>query len=191
MVANPPTNAKPILAVFGSDKGPGDGERGAILSQAGAQLARHGAKIVCIAESVLDNIPLVTGARAAGGAVLILADDGFVAPPALSEVPVERIDDPEARLRRISELAEVFVGLPGSLASAAALYRAWVLAGAGNGRKPVVLLNHHRAFEALRGFAADIFSHSIIHSDRIVTFTDNVDDLWNKVNWALNQKGSG
>ena len=49
-------------------------------------------------------------------------------------------------------------------------------------------INHHRAFEVLRGFAADIFSHSIDHSDRIVTFTDNVDDLWNKVNWALNQR---
>lgn len=180
----------PVLAVFGSDKGPGDAERAAILSQAGAILARHGARVVLIADGALDNVPLVTGIRSAGGAVLVLADDGFEAPPALAEVPVERIDDPEARLRRIGELADVFVGLPGSLASGAALYRAWARAGAGASKKPVVLLNHHRAFESIRGFAADIFSHSIGHSDRIVTFTAEVEDLWNKVSWALNQKAA-
>jgi len=117
--------------------------------------------------------------------VLILADDGFAAPPALADVAVERIDDPEARLRRMGELAQVFVGLPGSLASTATLYRAWVCAGAGASRKPVVLLNRNRAFEAMRGMAADILSHSVPHSDRLVTFTDNVEDLWNKVSWAL------
>lgn len=180
----------PVLAVFGSDKGPGDAERAAILSQAGAILARHGARVVMIADGVLDNIPLVTGIRSAGGTVLILADDEFVPPPALSDVAVERIDDPEARLKRIGELADVFVGLPGSLASGAALYRAWARAGAGASKKPVVLVNHHRAFESIRGFAADIFSHSIGHSDRIVTFTAEVEDLWNKVAWALNQKAA-
>jgi hypothetical protein len=100
-------------------------------------------------------------------------------------VPIERIDEPEARLDRLGSLAEVIVGLPGSLASTAALYRTWQRRGAP--RCPVVLLNHHRAFEAMRGFAADIFSHSIDHADRIVTFTDNVEDLWNKVSWAASQ----
>jgi len=52
----------------------------------------------------------------------------------------------------------------------------------------VVLLNKHRAFEAMRGMAADILSHSVPHADRLVVFTDNVEDLWNKVNWALNLK---
>lgn len=181
--------AHPLLAVFSSDKGPGEAERSTLMSQAGTILARHGARIVCIADETLDSIPLVTSARAAGGEVLILADDGFRAPPALRDVAVERIDDPEARLKRIADLAEVFIGLPGSLASAAALYRAWVRAGGGASGKPVVLLNHHRAFEAMRGFAADIISHSVNHADRIVTFTDNVDDLWNKVAWSLNQRG--
>jgi hypothetical protein len=37
----------------------------------------------------------------------------------------------------------------------------------------------------MRGMAADILSHSVPHSDRLVTFTDNVEDLWNKVSWAL------
>lgn len=179
------TKPGPTLAVFASDKGPGDAERSAIMSQAGALLARHGCRIVAIADHSLDAVPLVTAVRAAGGQVLLLVDDGFVPPPALSGVPLERIDDPEARLARLGELAEVLVGLPGSLASAAALYRTWQRQG--EARSPVVLLNHHRAFEALRGFAADIFSHSIAHADRIVTFTDNVEDLWNKVSWAMAQ----
>lgn len=179
----------PLLAVFASDKGPGEAERATLMSQAGTILARHGARIVCIADETLDLIPLITSARAAGGEVLILADEGFQPPPALREVAVERIEDPEARLKRIAELADAFVGLPGSLASASALYRAWVRAGGGASGKPVVLLNHHRAFEAMRGFAADIVSHSVRHADRIVTFTDNVDDLWNKVAWSLNQRG--
>jgi hypothetical protein len=37
----------------------------------------------------------------------------------------------------------------------------------------------------MRGMAADILSHSVPHSDRLVTSTDNVEDLWNKVSWAL------
>ena len=178
-------SARPGLAVFASDKGPGDAERGPIMTQAGTILARHGARLICLADETLDAIPLITSARAAGGEVLIVADADFVAPSALSDVPVERIDDPEARIRRVGELAQVFVGLPGSLASAAALYRTWVRAGAGGSNKPVVLLNHHRAFEAMRGMATDVLSHSISHSERVVVFTDNVDDLWNKVSWAL------
>jgi len=178
-------DASPTLAVFASDKGPGDPERAPIMSEAGTILARHGARIVCLADGALEAIPLITAARAAGGDVLLLVDEGFAAPPALADVPVERIDDPEARLKRVGELAQVFVGLPGSLASTAGLYRAWASAGGGTSGKPVVLLNKHRAFEAMRGMAADIFSHSIPQADRIVTFTDNVEDLWNKVSWAL------
>lgn len=181
-MAASPAQAGPTLAVFASDKGPGDASRAAIMSQVGALLARHRCRIICIADETLDAIPLITSARAAGGSVLVLADDGFVPPPNLAGVPLERIDDPEARLARLGELADVLVGLPGSLSSAAALYRTWQRLG--DRRKPVVLLNRNRAFEALRGFAADIFSHSINHADRIVTFTDNVEDMWNKVSWA-------
>ncbi len=185
-MAGNPAITRPTLAVFASDKGPGDAERASIMTQAGTILARHGVRIVCLADASLEAIPLITSARAAGGDVLIVADTGFRAPAALREVPVERIDDAEARLKRVGELAQVFVGLPGSLASAGALYRSWVRAGGGASGKPVVLLNHHRAFEAMRGMATDVLSHSVSHSDRFVVFTDNVEDLWNKVSWALN-----
>ena len=178
-----------MLAVFASDKGPGDAERSSIMSQAGSILARRGASLVCLAEKRLECIPLVTSARAAGGDVLIIADETFRVPAALSGVPLERLADSEARLRRIGELANGFVGLPGSLASAAALYRCWVRAGAGLSGKPVVLLNHHRAFEVMRGLAQDILKHSVNRQDRVMVFTDSVDDLWNKVAWALNETG--
>jgi hypothetical protein len=180
---------KPTLAVFASDHGPGDPERASIMSQAGSILARRGARIVCLAELEAIAVPLITSARAAGGEVLIIADDELKVPAALADVPIERIAEREARLARIAALATVFVGLPGSLASASSLYSSWVRAGSGAGGKPVVLLNRNRAFEVMRGMAADVLSHSVKRHDRYVVFTDSVDDLWNKVSWALNEAG--
>ncbi|HEY9012721.1 MAG TPA: hypothetical protein VIN06_17065, partial [Devosia sp.] len=58
-------------------------------------------------------------------------------------------------------------------------------AGAGASHKPVVLLNRNRAFEVVRGMSADVLSHSVKQFDRMAVFTDNVEDLWNKVAWAL------
>jgi hypothetical protein len=183
------TAVRPTLAVFASDLGPGDPERASIMSQAGSMLARRGARIVCLAEAEAIAVPLITSARAGGGEVLIIADDEFKIPAALADVPLERISEREARLARMAALATVFVGLPGSLASASSLYSAWVRAGGGAGGKPVVLLNRNRAFEVLRGMAADVLSHSVKRHDRYVVFTDSIDDLWNKVSWALNEAG--
>lgn len=180
---------KPTLAVFASDLGPGDPERSSIMSQAGSLLARRGARIVCLAEQEAIAVPLITSARAAGGEVLIIADDELKVPAALADVPIERIGERELRLARVAALATVFVGLPGSLASASGLYSSWVKAGGGAGGKPVVLLNRNRAFEVMRGMAADVLSHSLRRHDRYVVFTDSIEDLWNKVSWALNEAG--
>src|SRR5690606_777377 len=95
----------------------------------------------------------------------------------------------EERLARVAELASVLVGLPGSLISASNLYATWVRGGGGAGGKPVGLLNRNRAFEVMRGMAQDVLSHRLRRHDRYVVFTDNVDDLWNKVSWALNEAG--
>lgn len=180
---------RPTLAVFASDLGPGDAERASIMSQAGSILARRGARIICLAEGDALAVPLITSARAAGGEVLIIADEELKVPAALSGVPLERLGGREARLARIAALATVFVGLPGSLASASSLYSSWIRAGGGAAGKPVVLLNRNRAFEVLRGMAADVLSHSLRRHDRYVVFTDSVDDLWNKVSWALGEAG--
>ncbi|HQZ13702.1 MAG TPA: LOG family protein [Devosia sp.] len=178
---------RPVLAVFASEQGAGDPERASIMSVAGSLLARRGAKIICLANGPTLPVPLVTSARAAGGEVLIVADETTSIPPALAGVPVERIADEEERLQRVASLAQCFVGLPGSLASASDLYRAWVRAGGGDSRKPVVLLNRNRAFEPVWGMVADVVSHSVKRHDRVVVFTDNVEDIWNKVSWALGE----
>ena len=41
-------SGKPTIAVFASDKGPGDAERASIMSQAGTYFARKGARVVCL-----------------------------------------------------------------------------------------------------------------------------------------------
>jgi hypothetical protein len=34
-----------------------------------------------------------------------------------------------------------------------------------------------------------VLSHSVKRHDRMVVFTDSVDDLWNKIAWALAETG--
>ena len=184
-MAAEPATLRPTLAVFASDQGPGDPERASIMSQAGAILARRGARIVCLVEGTSVPVPLITAARSSGGEVALVGDADMALPPALAGLPVTHLDDPEARIARVAEMADAFVGLPGSLSSAANLYRSWVAAGAGKSHKPVVLLNRNRAFEVMRGMSQDVLSHSVKQYDRMAVFTDNVDDLWNKVAWAL------
>lgn len=184
--AVPPTAT---LAVFASDHGPGDPERSSLMSYTGNMLARRRARLVSVAHDGYVAVPMITGARMAGGDVLVIADEATPMPEALSEVPVERFADPEERLRRVAGLADLFVGLPGSLASAADLYGAWTRTEGGAGRKPVVLLNRHRAFEVMRGLAADVLSHSVPRHDRMLVFTDSNEDLWNKIAWALAEAG--
>jgi predicted Rossmann-fold nucleotide-binding protein len=178
---------RPTLAVFASDHGPGDAERASVMSQTGSYLARKGARIVCLAESEGLAVPLVTSARAAGGEVLVIGDEDFVMPAALTGVPLERIVDADQRLARLVDLTQVFVGLPGSLSSASRLFAAWVKAGGGAGGRPVVLFNRNRAFEAMRGMATDVLSHGIRRHDRFVQFTDSVEDLWVKTQWLINE----
>lgn len=185
MAAAEPAPLQPTLAVFASDQGPGDPERASIMSQVGAIFARRGARIVCLVEGSCIPVPLITAARTSGGAVALVGDSNVALPPALAGLPVTHLDTPEARIARVAEMADAFVGLPGSLSSAANLYRTWVAAGAGHSHKPVVLLNRNRAFEVIRGMSQDVLSHSVKQYDRMAVFTDNVDDLWNRVAWAL------
>ncbi|MBE7733699.1 hypothetical protein [Devosia faecipullorum] len=174
----------PIIAIFASDKGPGDAERASLMGEVGLVFARKGGQIICLAENGVLPVPLITAARAAGGAVEVLADKGVVLPPALTAVPITVVPDQVERLAYLSATASVLVGLPGSLASATALFRTW----ASDARLPVVMLNRHRAFEAIRGFAADVLSPSLPGHDRGIQFADNVEDLWNKVAWVGEQR---
>jgi hypothetical protein len=84
-------------------------------------------------------------------------------------------------MARLAALAQCFVGLPGSLASATSLYSTWTLAGGGNSGKPVVLYNRNRAFEVLRGYIADVAAHSLKRSEQVVQFADSIEDTWSRV----------
>lgn len=181
-------DAHPVLGIFASDNGPGDAERATIMSQVGAYLARRGARLACVVDRSDDiPVPLLTSARTAGGSVTLIADERFSEPNYLSGVTVEHIATPQARLARLAGMSALYVALPGSLASAISLYRTWVQGGAGAGRKPVVFLDHHGAFKVVRGYAADVISTSIRHHDHYVQFADNVEDLWGKVTWLIDQ----
>ncbi|MEQ1901325.1 MAG: hypothetical protein ABL866_11385 [Devosia sp.] len=180
---NPGTH--PVLAVFASDRGPGDAERAAIMSQAGSYLARRGAKIVCLGDDDTLPVPLLTSARAAGGEVTIVADTNYHGPSTLTGVPVERYPTAEERLRRLATLANVYVALPGSLASASSLFMTWARGGGGAGRKPVVFYDRNGAFRVLRGYTNDIVANSIRQYDHLVQFADSIEDVWNKIVWLV------
>lgn len=168
----------PTVAVFASDKGPGDPERASIMSQAGNYFARRGARIICIAESGVIPIPLITAARAAGGSVEIVADGTIVLPPALAGATIEVLPDRTERLARLAQRAEAYVALPGSLASTSALFGTWAAAKAQGRTPPVVMLNRHKAYEVMRGYAADVLSPGLPGYDRAVQFADSIEDLW-------------
>lgn len=173
-----PTSPAPVIAVFASDKGPGDPERASIMSQAGSYFAKRGASIVCLAENGIIPVPLITAARTAGGRVQLVADTTIVLPPALSGVTMEVLPDKDERLARVAQLAEAYVALPGSLASSMALFGTWASAKAQGRTTPVVMLNRHKAYEVMRGYAADVLSPGLPGYERAVQFADTIEDLW-------------
>jgi hypothetical protein len=174
------TQSGPVVAIFASDRGPGDPERASLMGEVGRVFARKGGRMLCLAEGDVIPVPLITAARTAGGSVELVADETVILPPALAGVPVTVKPDQAERMAYLANTATVFVALPGSLASITALFNSW----SGGPQRPVVMLNRHRAFEVIRGFAADVLSVSLPGHDRKIQFADSVDDLWNKVVWV-------
>lgn len=168
----------PVIAVFASDRGPGDPERASIMSQAGSYFARRGARIVCLAENGIIPVPLIPAARTAGGTVEIVADASIHLPPALAGVTMDVLPERSDRLARVAQRAQAFVALPGSLASASALFGTWAAAKAEGRNAPVVMLNRHKAFEVMRGYSADVLAPGLPGYERAVQFADTVEDLW-------------
>jgi predicted Rossmann-fold nucleotide-binding protein len=170
----------PVFAVFASDRGPGDPERSSIMSQAGSYFARLGARIVCLAENGAVPVPLITAARTAGGYVQVIGDAETLLPSALADVPLETLGSAEERLARLAALADILIALPGSLASTTALFGTWSAAKASQRRMPVLMLNRHKAFEVVRGFAGDVLSHGMSGHDKAVQFSDSIEDMWSR-----------
>ncbi|MET3926231.1 LOG family protein [Devosia sp. 2618] len=180
-------NPAPVIAIFASDRGPGDPERASLMSQAGTYIAKRGGRIVCLAERGLIPTPLITAARAAGGTVQIIADNSLALPPALAGINTEVLETRDERMARIAELAEAYVALPGSLASTTALFGTWTLAKAQGRKPPVVMLNRHRAYEVVRGYAADVLSPGLAGYDRVVQFADTIEDLWARLSRLVSE----
>lgn len=176
-----PAALNPVLAVFASDKGPGDPERASLMSQAGTYFAKRGASIVCLAEDGMIPVPLITAVRASGGTVRLIADTTIVLPPALAGVPMEVLSDKAERLARLVAGTDALVALPGSLASVSSLFGAWAVGKAQGRILPVVMLNRHRAYEVMRGYAADVLSPGLRGYERAVQFADTIEDLWSRV----------
>lgn len=175
--------ARPLtLAVFASEKGPGDAARADTMSQVGSFLAKKGARILCAVGKEGVSVPLVKSARAAGGEVTLLALEDFIAPSALAAVQVERLADAGVMRARLHELADAYIGLPGSLSSATSMFATWSAIG---GQKPVALFNRNRSFEIVRGFGVDILAHSKKNWERDLLVSDNLEDLWNRLGRML------
>ena len=181
----------PTLAVFASVDGPDAAERAGMLSAAGTYLARHGANLVVMAIDRAVCTPVITSAHAAGADVTIIACNAFTAPRALTRVTLERIEDPTARMRRVITMSDALIGLPGGMASTAALFRTWALAGGGKSGKPVALLNHMRAFEVMRGFSNDVFAHAFADAERFVLVAETIDELWSRLDRVLKAQNAG
>ncbi len=166
------------LAIFASDQGQGDSERGAIMMQVGSFLASKKVDFICLAQNGVLCTPLITSARSAGANIKIISDDEFIIPKNLNDIELERIGQEQDRFKRIGELSDVFVGLPGSLLSAKFLFEVW---SANQREIPVMLLNKNKSFEFMRGFMQDIVSHKVKNLDKIISQTDNIEDMWNRL----------
>ena len=184
-MAETETASGPVLAVFADATQSGDAEYTRVLSSAGTLFARNGAHLICLVVDGAYCRPLVTSACAAGGAVTLLSDGSLDASLLAEGCTVETIEDEEARFQRLGDMADALVGFPAGLMQVRALFNAWVMAGGGASGKPVALLNRNRAYEVLRGYLVDVVTHSLADSDRLTVFADTVEDLWAKLQHAL------
>jgi hypothetical protein len=175
------------LAVFASEKGPGDGDRSDTMSQAGSFFAKKGARIICSVSRESMSLPLVKSAAASGGDVLLLALPDFKLPKALKDIAIEHLPTDEAIRARVHELADAYIGLPGSLASTMRMFETWSAQG---GNKPVALLNRNKAFEVVRGFGVDILAQGKNNWERDLLVTDNIEDLWHRLPRMLPKAGA-
>jgi len=171
-------NKELTLAIFASDEGAGDSERGEIMSQAGSFLAARGVSFVCLAQDGVLCVPFIISARSIGAKITIIADEEFLLPKKLKDIPLERFALATDRYKRIGELSGAFIGLPGSLHSAKALFESYILL---EKKLPILLLNKNKSFEFMRGFALDVMSHKIRNIDKHLQHADNVEDIWNRL----------
>lgn len=173
---------KPTLVVFASDQGPGDAERTSIMSQTGKLLASKGVKLVFLVENGVVPMALLKSAFSRGAEVELICDGECDLPGGLKEVNRRTISEQNARYDALAEMADCFVILPGSLATAISHFQTVKELGA---KVPMVFLNQNKAFEIVRGISADVFVHTFPTAHKNLQFAENVEDIWTKVSKVL------
>ena len=173
---------KPTLVIFASDQGPGDAERTSIMSQTGSLLAKHDVKLVCLSENGIMPLALLKSACTKGAQIELVCDAECELPKALQNITKRVIADRHDRLIELAKIADCFVILPGSLATATSHFLTIKELGA---KVPMVFLNQNKAFEIVRGFSADVFVHTFPTAHKNLQFAEDVDDIWVKVSKAL------
>lgn len=150
----------------------------------GEAVARKKAHLICIACNGEWPRALVDTALAHGGKVTVCTS-GDKSPDVPRGVNVEVATDVQSAALKAASLGQVLIALPGGLAAAATLYNAWADIGGSESGKPVGLLNRNNAFEVVRGFLTDIAGVGLGGIDHLVQVSDNFDDLWHRLNRAL------
>jgi hypothetical protein len=149
--------------------------------QAGASVARHGARLICVARNGQWPQALIDSAFAAGGAITVFTGPGEANLGLPHGIVLERCEtDQDAAVSAVRQ-SQAIIGLAGGIDTAAALYAAWTGAGGANSQRPVGLLNRDRAYEVVRGFVGDIAANGRGGVDGLIQFSDSFEDLWNRL----------
>ncbi|RDE10510.1 hypothetical protein [Pelagibacterium lacus] len=148
---------------------------------AGAVAARHGMHVICTARNGQWPQALVDSALAEDGVVTVVSGPSTRDLRVPGGVSVQRCDSEIQAGIKAVQMAQAVIGMPGCIETTAALYAAWTGAGGAASQRPVGLFNRDRAFEVVRGFAADIAGVGRGNIDTLVQFSDNFEDLLNRL----------
>lgn len=149
--------------------------------QAGTSVAQQDARVVCVGCGGQWPQAVVDSALGAGGSVTVMVGPAAQNPTLPSGVHIERFESDDEAAMGAVRASQAVIGLPGGIATMRTLYAAWAGAGGAACGRPVGLLNRDRAFEVVRGFLFDVAAPGRGNIDSLVQFSDNFDDLWNKL----------
>ncbi|MCD7059413.1 hypothetical protein [Pelagibacterium xiamenense] len=159
----------------------GETEYAALYREVGKLLRNRRVSVVLAAADGRYPADIVAGAAGGEAAVTLVCAEPERPAGLPDRVAVEPATDARDAARFAAEAADALIGLPGGVASAAALYRAWTDVGGPASGKPVGLLNRKKAFEIVRGFISDVAAPGLGSTDQMIVFADGVDDLLGKL----------
>lgn len=153
----------------------------AIYRQAGASVAKHGARLICVARRGEWPRAIVDSAFAAGGEVTVMCGPDIAVPNMPNGVAVQRFADDATAAKSAVEASRAIIGLPAGIDTVGMLYSAWTAAGGPVAQRPLGLLNRNRAYEIVKGFVADVASTGRGNVDAFIQFSDSFEDLWSRL----------